>query len=103
MPYVTEQATWAEYTRVLRPGGRWVVVEGPHLQKFNVRLLGWYLLLLAFGLRPWRNRRDVTVALHLFPDQRRELVKVGPAPVTVVILQKSREHPQSPAPRPSAE
>jgi ubiquinone/menaquinone biosynthesis C-methylase UbiE len=91
MPYVKEQATWAEYTRVLRPGGRWVVVEGPHLQKLNVRLVGWYLLLLAeFGLRLGRNRRDATVPLRLFPDQRREFVKVGPAPVAVVILQKGR-------------
>jgi len=97
MPYVKEQATWAEYVRVLRPEGRWVVVEGPRLQRFNVRLVGWHLLRLAeFGLRPGRHGRGAAVPSHLFPDQRRELVKVGPTPVAVAILQKGKEHPQSP-------
>ena len=101
-PYVVEEETWAEYMRVLRPAGRWVVVEGPRLQRFNVRLVGWYLFLLArFGLRLGRNRTGATVPLHLFPDQRRELVKVGPTSVAVVILEKGKEHSQSPIPQQS--
>ena len=72
------------------------------VNRFNVRLVGWYLLLLAeFGLRLGPNRRGTAVPSHLFPDQRRELVKVGPTPVAVVILQKGKEHPQSPVPQQS--
>ena len=101
-PYVKEPATWAEYVRVLRPGGRWVVVEGPQLQRFHVRLVGWHLLLWAeFGRRPGRNRKGAAVPSHLFPDRRREFVKVGPTTVAVVILQKGKELPRSQAPQQS--
>jgi len=88
-PYVNEEQTWNEYLRVLRPGGRWIVVSGPLLHGFHARLIGWYLFLLAeFGWSLGRGREGATVPTRLFPRQWRELVPVGPTHAIVSILEK---------------
>ena len=40
LPYVNEERAWNEYLRVLRPGGRWIVVSGPLVRGFHARLIG---------------------------------------------------------------
>lgn len=91
MPYVQEEATWAEYVRVLRPGGRWVVVVGPKHDKFHLRLLGGYLLLLAeHGLSLGRDRKGTAVPRQFFPHQRWLLVQVGGTSLIVGILEKAQ-------------
>lgn len=92
MPYVHEEATWREYLRVLRRGGRWVIVAGPQPDRFHPRLIGWY----AFRLLEWwgrerAGRSSTTIPGEFFPLQRCELVPVGPTQVAVAILEKENE------------
>ena len=89
--YAAQEATWAEFARVLRPGGRWIVVSGPRPDGVCLRLAGLYLLrLFEHGLKALRGKVGVTVEIPsgLFADQRPELVKVGSIPVLVVIFEK---------------
>jgi len=87
------EETWTEYARVLRPGGRWVIVSGPRPDRFCPELLGLYLLrLFEHGFRALRRRRygvTVTIPQELFPHQRTELVQVGRTPIFVVIFGKN--------------
>ncbi len=87
--YAAQEATWAEFARVLRPGGRWIVVSGPRPDGVRLKLAGLYLLhLFVHGLKALRGKASVTVEIpsSLFADQRTELVKVGSIPVQVVIF-----------------
>ena len=88
--YVKDEATWRECARVLRSGGRWVIVETPLLDGFQFRLLGMYLAVLTkFGtLAPVRRPSPIGIAAKVFPVQRREVVQVGPTRVIVTILEK---------------
>ena len=89
--YVVQEAAWVEFARVLRPGGRWIVVSGPRPDGVRLRLAGLYLLrLFEHGLKALRGRAGVSVRIpsSLFADQRTELLKVGSIPVLVVILDK---------------
>ena len=45
MPYIHEERTWHEYHRVLRPGGRWILVSVPPFMGLRARLIGWYTFL----------------------------------------------------------
>ncbi len=88
--YVKEEQTWKEYVRVLRPGGRWIVADGPLLQGFNARLIGYYLyLLVGFGWSLGRKIEPTTIPTRLFPRQWRELVPVGPTQARVHIFEKA--------------
>lgn len=88
--FVHDERTWAEYARVLRPGGRWITVVGPPLDRFQPRLLGLYLLLVfEHGLKAFRRsppRRDVPQ--ELFPKQQTALLTDGPVRVYVRIFSK---------------
>ena len=89
--YVVQEAVWVEFARVLRPGGRWIVVSGPRPDVVHPRLTGLYLLrLFEHGLKALRGRAGVTVEIPsgLFAEQRTELVPVGSIPVLAVILDK---------------
>ena len=88
--FVRDERTWAEYARVLRPGGRWIMVAGPPLDRFRPRLLGLYLLLLfEYGLKAFRRSRPRKgVPQELFTEQRTGLVTDGPVRVHVTVLSR---------------
>jgi len=91
MQYVSEERTWNEYLRVLRPGGRWILVTLPLFLGLHPRLIGWYLFrvvefAVAAGLGYMPS--TVTIPTSLFPRQRKELVPVGPTHAIVKIFEK---------------
>ena len=89
--YVAEEAAWVEFARVLRSGGRWIVISGPRPNGVRLRITGLYLLrLLEHGLKALRGRAGITVEIpdSLFADQRTEFVQVGSIPVQVVLFDK---------------
>jgi len=88
---VGQEATWAEFARVLRPGGQWIVVAGPRPDRIRLRIAGIYLLrLFVHGLKSLRQGAGVAVQIpsNLFADERTELLKVGSIPVLVVIFDR---------------
>ena len=87
-PYVLERQTWVEFARVLRPSGRWIIVDDPMPDRFHPRLVGMYVTtFLRRILRGQKGSADeINVAPDLFPIQRQELVPVGPTRVRVWIL-----------------
>lgn len=90
--YVEERATWLEYLRVLRPGGRGVFVETPLLDGFDLRLAGVCLAVLSkYGsLAPIRSISETGIPTELFPRQRKEVVQVAGTRVVVAILEKAQ-------------
>ena len=88
---VAQASTWVEFARVLRPGGRWIVVSGPRPDRVRLRLAGIYLLrLFVHGLKALRHGAGVSVQIptNLFADERTELLKVGSIPVLVAIFDR---------------
>jgi ubiquinone/menaquinone biosynthesis C-methylase UbiE len=88
--YAAQETTWREFARVLRPGGRWVIVSGPRPNRPHPRLAGLYLLrLIEQGYKALRRAGvSVTIPSSLFPRQVSELKPVGSIPVLVVLLDK---------------
>lgn len=89
--YVADPRTWAEYARVLRPGGRWVVVEGPSLPRPLLRLLGQRRLeRLREALRdPLHLPPELAVDRGLFRHQHLHAARVGSTRVIVRTLERT--------------
>ena len=83
--YVLEEATWAEYARVLRGGGRWVLMSGLQVDRFHPRLIGLYALtIFEHGLRALRQKQPVLMAdVPQFAKQHAGVVKIAGTRVVV--------------------
>jgi SAM-dependent methyltransferase len=90
--YVLAKETWAEYSRVLRPGGRWVCILGVRTDRFHLRNLGMYVVGLLMSRSSKRLIRNglpgIGVSRELFAVQQEEFVPVGPTSALVWILEK---------------
>jgi SAM-dependent methyltransferase len=84
--YVLEQQIWAEYARLLRPDGRWILILGCEGFSFRTMLMNVAAFLEHLG----RDKKFSNRVAELFPDDLINWVQVGPTRVPVMVLSCSR-------------